>query len=120
MKITAEQHSTATRTVQVVKVDGYLDAHTFPDVERVLRGLLDTGCYDIILDFETLDYISSAGLGLLLGIHRMVAQRLGALKIVNMSESVASIFDVLGFSRIIDVLPDRASALRAFDKNAPN
>jgi len=120
MKVTAEEHTCANRTVQVVKVDGYLDAHTFPDVEKVLRGFLDKGCYNIILDFETLDYISSAGLGLLLGIHRMVSERFGALKIANMSESVANIFDVLGFTRIIEVCPDRAAALKAFDKSEAN
>lgn len=113
MRIIAEEYKCTGLTVQVVKVDGYIDAHTFPDLEKRLRGFIDNGQHHIILDFETLDYISSAGLGLLLGIHRLISQRQGGLKIFNMSESLLRIFEVLGFSRIIEVCPDRESALRA-------
>jgi anti-anti-sigma factor len=113
MKITAENHS-ADGNVTVVKVDGYLDAHTFPELESELRGMVNRGCYYILLDFETLDYISSAGLGLLLGVHKLVVQENGGLKIANMSESMRRIFEVLGFSRIFDTRLDKASALEAF------
>jgi anti-anti-sigma factor len=115
MRITAEEYQATGLTVQVVKVDGYLDAHTFPDLEKHLRGFIDSGRYHIILDFETLDYISSAGLGLLLGIHRLISQRDGRLKIYNMSESLQRVFEVLGFARIIEVCPDREAALRALE-----
>jgi len=114
MKITAQRHQGPAGMVQVVKVDGYLDAHTFPDLEKSLREFIDGGHYHIILDFETLDYISSAGLGLLLGIHRLISQKHGSLKLANMSESLRNIFEVLGFTKIIEVFPDTETALKSF------
>ncbi len=113
MRISAEQHQWSGGVVEIVKVDGYLDAHTFPDLEDTLHGFIDDGHCHIILDFEALDYISSAGLGLLLGIHRLVSQKKGGLKIVRMSESLSKVFEVLGFSRIIEICPDRETALKA-------
>jgi len=114
MKITAERHQGLAGIVQVVKVDGYLDAHTFPDLEKSLREFIDGGHCHIVLDFETLDYISSAGLGLLLGIHRLISQKQGGLKIANMSESLHDIFEVLGFTRIIGICSDTEAALKSF------
>ena len=118
MKLNIEKHQAADRDVQVVKVDGYLDAHTFPTLEKALHQLIKDGQHNIVLDFETLDYISSAGLGLLLGVHRLTSQQMGGLKIINMQEPVHRIFDVLGFSRIIEICPSRDAAFAAFQRES--
>lgn len=114
MKLIVEKQQTAGNVIQIVKVDGYLDAHTFPELERTLQSLMEAGSSRILLDFETLDYISSAGLGLLLGMHRMALQNQGGLKIMRMPESISRIFGVLGFTKVIEVYPDRQAALAAF------
>ena len=117
MKLNIEKNQDCDVLVQIVKVDGYLDAHTFPDLEKVLNGMITQGQNNIILDFETLDYISSAGLGLLLGAQRKASLQKGGLKIIHMQESIHRVFQVLGFSRIIEVCPSREAALRAFKGN---
>ncbi|HUS58084.1 MAG TPA: STAS domain-containing protein [Planctomycetota bacterium] len=114
MKLNIEKHQDSDVLVQIVKVDGYLDAHTFPDLEKVLNCMITQGEHNIILDFETLDYISSAGLGLLLGAQRKASQLKGGVKIIHMQESIKRVFQVLGFSRVIEVCPSREAALRAF------
>jgi len=114
MKLIVEKEQSAGSVIQIVKVDGYLDAHTFPELERTLQSLMEAGSSRILLDFETLDYISSAGLGLLLGMHRMALQNQGGLKIMRMPESISRIFGVLGFTKVIEVYPDRQAALAAF------
>jgi len=114
MKLTVEKFQALDRVVQVVKVDGYLDAHTFPELENALHKLVNDGHNCIVLDLETLDYISSAGLGLLLGVQRLASQKRGGLKIINMQEPIHRTFDVLGFSRIIEVCPSREAAFDAF------
>ncbi|HUW34522.1 MAG TPA: STAS domain-containing protein [Planctomycetota bacterium] len=114
MKLSIEKLQANDKSVQIVKVDGYLDAHTFPGLERVLQKLMNEGERHIILDFATLDYISSAGLGLLLGVHRLTSQQMGGLKIINMQEPVHRVFDVLGFSRVIEVCASRDAAIEAF------
>jgi len=116
MKLSVEKLQANNKSVQIVKVDGYLDAHTFPSLEEMLHKLMDEGERQIILDFATLDYISSAGLGLLLGIHRLTSQQMGGLKIINMQEPVHRVFDVLGFSRIIEICASRDAAIEAFER----
>jgi anti-sigma B factor antagonist len=118
MKLSIEKHQAADGSVEVVKVDGYLDAHTFPDLEKALHELIKEGQHRIVLDFETLDYISSAGLGLLLGVHRLTSEQMGGLKIINMQEAVHRVFDVLSFSRIIEICPSREAAFAAFQRES--
>lgn len=114
MKLNVEEQRCGGKCIRIVKVSGYLDAHTFPDLEKTIYTLMNEGDSNFILDFEALDYISSAGLGLLLGIHRQTAGKNGGVKLVNLTESILRIFDILGFSKIIDIHPDRDSAIKAF------
>ncbi|MBR1660356.1 MAG: STAS domain-containing protein [Oscillospiraceae bacterium] len=84
-----------------VALEGRLDTTTAPQLEAELKNSLD-GINTLVLDFEKLDYISSAGLRVLLSAHKQMAKRDG-MKVVHVNETVSEVFDVTGFGDILDI-----------------
>ena len=100
--------------IQRVRISGYLDSSTFPQLQEHLDNLLSQGHNHYLLDLQDLDYISSAGLGVLMGILREVREKDGDLKIINMSEKIERVFYLLGFSRLMKVYGSEEEALDSF------
>ncbi|MBR4204399.1 MAG: STAS domain-containing protein [Clostridia bacterium] len=84
-----------------VELDGRLDTMTSPQLETELRTSLD-GITDLVLDITKLTYISSAGLRVLLSAQK-VMNRQGAMTIRGASAEIMDIFDVTGFSDILNI-----------------
>lgn len=85
----------------VVALEGRLDTVTAPQLETQLKDSLE-GVASLTLDMEKLEYISSAGLRVLLSAQkRMTAQ--GDMKIVHANETIMEIFEVTGFSDILTI-----------------
>ena len=80
---------------------GRLDTTTAPELEQELRSELD-GVRTLTLDFSALDYISSAGLRVLLSAQK-VMNRQGEMKLCGVNETIAEIFDITGFSDILTI-----------------
>ena len=82
-------------------VEGRLDTITAPELEAVLKEELD-GVEELTFDFSALDYISSAGLRVLLSAQkRMNAQ--GSMKVTGVNEIIMEIFEVTGFTEILTI-----------------
>lgn len=84
-----------------IAVQGRLDTTTAPDLEKEIKSSLD-GVTELIMDFEKLDYISSAGLRVLLSAHKAMSKQ-GAMKVTNVNEMVMEVFEVTGFSDILTI-----------------
>ena len=84
-----------------IALEGRLDTTTAPELEQVIRAELDKADA-LVLDFGKLDYISSAGLRVLLSAHKAMAQK-GGMKVTHVSEMVMEVFEVTGFSDILNV-----------------
>ena len=84
-----------------VSLEGRLDTTTAPDLERELKDSLD-GVNELTLDFSKLEYISSAGLRVLLSAQKRM-NRQGEMKITHINEIVREIFDVTGFADILTI-----------------
>lgn len=97
-----------------VKIDGYLDSSTFPRLQDHLNQQLEKKNYNYLLDLRDLDYISSAGLGVLMGMLRQVRENQGDLKLVNMSDKIQRVFTLLGFSRLMHVYRNEQEAIESF------
>ena len=82
-------------------LEGRLDTTTAPQLEEALKGELD-GADKLALDFARLEYISSAGLRVLLSAQKVMAKK-GGMKIRNVSDVIMEIFEVTGFSDILDI-----------------
>ena len=83
-----------------VSLEGRLDTTTAPELESDLHNL--EGITHLILDFSKLDYISSAGLRVLLSAYKTM-QKQGDMKIVHANDLVQKVFDVTGFSDILTI-----------------
>ena len=102
------------REVCVLHIQGHLDGHTYPDFEAKLNEEIEAGRYDIVIDFERLDYISSAGLGALLNVHTRCREHNGDVHIAGLSQKTRRLFDLLGFSHVLSVYDTVEEAVRAF------
>jgi anti-anti-sigma factor len=100
--------------VTVVAFTGNLDSNTSPQAQRALDAILVGGTRRMVADFTALDYISSAGLRVLLGTAKRLSGTGGALHLFGLNETVREVFDISGFSTILAVFATEADALRGF------
>ena len=85
----------------VFALAGRLDTNSSPELEKELREALP-GVNALELDFENLDYISSAGLRVLLSAQKLM-NRQGEMKVTHVNETIMEIFDVTGFTDILTI-----------------
>ena len=88
-------------TTLKVTVEGRLDTTTAPVAEAELRGSIG-GITELVLDFGKLEYISSAGLRVILAMQKIM-MRQGSMVIRNVNETVMEVFEVTGFSDILTI-----------------
>ncbi len=91
---------------------GSFDTNTSPDAESHLNELMADGVTKIVLDFEALDYISSAGLRVCLSVAKKIKAADGAFRLCNLNETVQEVFDISGFTTILDVHSSLENALK--------
>ncbi len=116
LKIEQEQQSVNGQDIHILRLEGYVDAHTFTEFEEELTQLVEGGKYYLLLDLEKLTYINSTGLGLLMATFRQVRQHGGDLVIAKMSDKITNIFNLLGFSRLISTYATEEEALKKFEQ----
>jgi anti-sigma B factor antagonist len=100
--------------LDIVKLDGALDAYSFPRLETMLNELRDTQRHRVILDGSGLDYISSASLGALIGFARRAREQGGDMKLANLSPKIVNIIELLGFHKILELYDDVEQAAAKF------
>ena len=84
-----------------IALEGRLDTVTAPELEKDLNASLEAA-NTLTLDFTNLEYISSAGLRVLLTAHKAMSAK-GGMKIMNVNEIVREVLDVTGFSDILTI-----------------
>ena len=97
MTISKERNDSAL----TLALEGRLDTVTAPELEKELNASLD-GVTALTFDFEKLEYISSAGLRVLLAAQRIMAKK-GEMKVAHVNETIMEIFEVTGFSDILTI-----------------
>ena len=80
-------------------IEGRLDTMTAPELEKVLDAALSEAT-ELVLDMTNLEYVSSAGLRVILKAQKVMARK-GAMKLVGVNESVMEVFEITGFSDIL-------------------
>ena len=92
---------TVSGTTLTVALEGRLDTTTAPKLEEELRSSVD-GITRLVFDLAKLEYISSAGLRVLLAMQKLMNQQ-GEMVLQNMNEAVMEVFEVTGFSDILRI-----------------
>ena len=91
------------RTAEVTTIDivGRLDTTTAPELDKTInQDIADVK--NLVLNFKGLEYISSAGLRVLLGAQKKM-QKIGSMKLVNVREDVMEVFEITGFLDILTI-----------------
>ena len=103
-------------TVVLLTLIGRLDASTSPKLEERMLALIDGGEKQILFNLEQLDYISSAGLRVLL----MAAKKLkgvnGKIVLASLKDQIREVFEIAGFSAIFPIFDNEDNALKSFQQ----
>ncbi len=83
-----------------ITLEGRLDTNTAPDLEKEIESL--DGVENLIFDLKKLEYISSAGLRIILALQKIMNNQ-GNMTIKNVNDDVKEVFEITGFSEILDI-----------------
>jgi anti-sigma B factor antagonist len=100
--------------VSVLYLEGFLDAHTSGTLENSFEKLIIEKISKIIVNFEKLTYISSAGLGVFMAYIETMRNNKGDIKLCNMNDKIFNIFDMLGFPVLFEIFKNEEKALNKF------
>lgn len=85
-----------------VNIEGRLDTNTAPQLENDLQDSLQ-GIKEMIFDLSDLVYMSSAGLRVLLSVHKKMKSLGGCLKVKNANEEIMEVFEITGFVDVLNI-----------------
>lgn len=101
--------------VAIINVGGYIDTTTSSELERALDSLLKEGVFQVVIDLEKVDYISSAGWGIFISEIKGIRERGGDLKLARMIPDVYEVFELLEFHYILKAYDTIDEALESFN-----
>ena len=97
--------------ISVFNLTGRLDSNTSPELEEVIASQIENGSNSMIINFENLDYISSAGLRVILKTTKDLKRREGKLMLCAMQDYVKEVFEIAGFDTFLPIVPTMNDAM---------
>lgn len=98
----------------VIYPKGHLDAHNVEKFEKEILKLIGSNVFNIVINCKELNYISSAGMGIIMGYLDEIREKGGDIKLCSVSERVYEIFDLVGFTEIYDFLENEQLAIEKY------
>jgi len=105
----------ADNNIAVIYPRGHLDAHNVERFEKEILKHVGADIYNIIINCKELNYISSAGMGIIMGYLDEIREKGGDIKLCSVSERVYEIFDLVGFTEIYQFLEDEKATVDSFN-----
>ncbi len=99
--------------VEVFKVKGRLDSNTSDLLKERLDQILESGTTRVVMDFEHLDYISSAGIRVILKAVKVLKRTQGNLVLCSLQDYVREVFEIAGFDGYLTIKQNLDQALQA-------
>ena len=112
MKVVEEKKGNVT----VFLLEGRLDSNTSAEVEKKIIDSISSGVKDIVLDFSALEYISSAGIRVLVHCHKELEKKQGHIYLAAVPKPVENILYITGFLPYFKVFDTPALAVEALGK----
>jgi len=100
--------------IHIFSLDGRFDAHSAGDVEKELNLTISKGARKLLVDMDGVEYISSAGLRVLLAVAKKLKKEEGEIKICCLKPYVKEVFDIAGFTQIFKIYDTTEEAIREF------
>jgi len=86
-----------------IKPIGEVDIYTSPELKNQIFSLIEERNNDIIIDCESLDYIDSTGLGVLMSIYKKMQENSLNLEIINLKPNIYKLFDITGLNKVFNI-----------------
>ena len=102
---------TKEKEISIFKLNGRLDSNTSPNLEKQLAGAMEDGARKMVIDFADLDYISSAGLRIILKTTKDLRRTEGNIVLCSMQDYVKEVFEIAGFDSFLPIVPTLDDAL---------
>lgn len=102
---------TKKKDINIFKLNGRLDSNTSPALEKKLAEAMENGARQMVIDFENLDYISSAGLRIILKTTKDLKRAEGNIVLCAMQDYVKEVFEIAGFDSFLPIVPTVDDAL---------
>lgn len=99
--------------VVLVRLGGYLDAHTYERLDQHIAKLFSENKFKILIDLTEVDYVSSAGAGVFIAALNDAHEKKGNVVLLNPSGSVREVLEMLGFNQIFQIETDKTAAIKA-------
>jgi len=109
------QQSRATKPISVVRVGGYIEFTASDELDKAIGAIMQQHTYNIIIDLQSVDYISSRGWSIFLSKLKEIRENDGDLKLANMSPNVFEVYKVLEFFWFLKVYDSVEDAIYDFD-----
>jgi anti-sigma B factor antagonist len=97
----------------VIEVGGEIDVYTAPQLRERLVSLVDSGSYQLIVDMESVEFLDSTGLGVLVGGLKRVRNHEGGIDLVCTQSRILRIFRITGLNRVFSIYDTVPAALAA-------
>ena len=95
-----------------ITMNGRLDAQSTPEAEALIESILKSNKLKLLFDFSGLDYISSAGLRVVLSAVKELRQRGGKVVLCCLTDTVSEVFTISGFTSIIPITATVETAIK--------
>ena len=100
--------------INIFKLAGRLDSNTSQDFEKSIFDAISNGSKQMIFNFKEIDYISSAGLRVILKATKALKREEGKVMLCDMQDYVKEVFEIAGFDAFLPIVPTMDDALKAF------
>lgn len=107
-------HQTTQDGIAIIAPEGRIDTTTSSEVDDALRRTVDHGVRDLVIDFGSVDYISSAGLRVFLMLAKRMKDLRGRLVLCGMPQPVRQVFHLAGFVPLFKIEASRDAAMASF------
>ena len=102
------------KNINVLYLKGRLDSNTSPEFEKSIFNAIESGVARMIVDFENLDYISSAGLRVILKAAKELKRSEGVFVLCSMKDYVKEVFEISGFDSFLPIESNLDAAVEKF------
>ena len=102
--------------ITLLELSGRIDAYTAEQLEEALKNNIDSEKLNFVINFKSVNYISSAGLRVFLGAHKKLSETGGIIRFSQMPDSVLKVFALAGFDKIFEIYTSDSDALNEFSE----
>ncbi len=102
------------KQILVIDITGEIDLYNAPEIKKQIRGQMDAGRRNIIINLDRVSYIDSSGIGVLISSLSQIKKTGGGLKIINVYGAVRKVFELTKLTGFFDIFDSEEEAVKSF------